>query len=150
MPVLKLTHLFMYSFSWPCARELCKQTNEKISFCLFHFTLAFLFYLLPDLSLTPITDSLPHPTKYCSWCKIRIFCLAFSLQNVSADCFHSLSGSLMCMFVHISVESEEIREDREKREKGRLFVTVLDNCNSAAVALNDQPKSGSCVDCKIS
>lgn len=56
----------------------------------------------------------------------------------------------MCMFVHISVESEEIREDREKREKGRLFVTVLDNCNSAAVALNDQPKSGSCVDCKIS
>lgn len=52
----------------------------------------------------------------------------------------------MCMFVHISVEGEEIRQDREKRKKGRLFVTVLDNCASAAVALNEQSKSGSCVD----
>lgn len=134
----------IHIFSWPCAGELCKQTNEKISS--FHFTLAFLFHLLPDLSLTPISDSPPHPTNYCSWCKMRIFCLAFSLYNVSADCFHSLSGSLMCMFVHISVEGEEIRQDREKRKKGRLFVTVLDNCASAAVALNEQSKSGSCVD----
>lgn len=76
---------------------------------------------------------------------MRIFCLAFSLHNVSADCFHSLSGSLMCMFVHISVE--EIREDGEKREKERKTVTVLDNCASAVVALNNQSNSGSCVDC---
>lgn len=52
----------------------------------------------------------------------------------------------MCMFVHTSVEGEEIGEDREKRERGRLLGTVLDNCASAAVTLNDRSKSGSCVD----
>lgn len=42
----------------------------------------------------------------------------------------------MCMFVHTSVEGEEIGEGEEKREKGRLFGTILDNCVSAAVVLN--------------
>lgn len=145
VPVLKWTHLFICSPGLVLENSANEQTNEKIS--LFHFTLAFLYHLLADLSLTPITLSLPHPTKYCSWCKIRIFCLAFSSQNVSPDCFRSLSGSLMCVFVHTSVEGEEIGEDREKREKRRLFDTILDNCASAAVALNDPSKSGSCVDC---
>lgn len=38
----------------------------------------------------------------------------------------------MCMFAHTPVEGEEIGEGEEKREKGRLFGTVLDNCVSAA------------------
>lgn len=143
--MLKWTCLFIYSPGLVLEKSANKQTNEKIS--LFHFTLAFLYHLLADLSLAPITDSLPHPTKYCSWCKIRIFCLAFSLQNVSADCFHSLSGSLIVhVCAHICGRCRNGRKWGEEREKERMFGIILGNCASAAVVLNDWSKSGSCVD----
>lgn len=137
VPMLKRTHPFISSFSLALENSANKP-NRRISS--FHFALAFLYHFLVDLSLAPIMDSLPHSSKYSSWCRIIIFCLLFSLPNGSPKCLSSKSLAAGCACVHKCVWKRKKRE--KKGGKGGkeeclvlCFLTV-----SAALLLNDWSK----------
>lgn len=112
-PCLK-EHIHSYCPLALCWRTMQRKKERRMS--PFRFALAFLSHLFVDLSPAPIMDSLSHPTKHCSWHRIKSFLPGVLLAEWYCQffvCFHCFPGSMICMCATC------VWKMRKKEKKGR-------------------------------